>query len=128
MKTRERTDLCTHLHHDSSSNDVAHCTKVKVIFHFKVKVIFVRADGLQELGDVVGVQGAGLRGHAAGEVCVAYVSDALNEQKRSQKGLFVRSHSSQDKSQSKARLRFEILYLYKYIHRLTNKYTFQKEL
>lgn len=100
MKTQERADLCAHLHHDSSSNDVAHCAKVKVIFHFKVKVILVRADGLQELGDVVGVQGAGLRGHSAGEVSVAYMSDALNERKCSQKGLFVCSHSSKDNSQS----------------------------
>lgn len=79
MKTQEGIDLFTHLHHYGSSNDVTHCTKVKVIFHFKVKIIFVWADGLQKLGDVVGIQGAGLSGHSAGKVCVAYVSNSLNE-------------------------------------------------
>lgn len=54
MKTQEGLDLFTHLHHYSSSNGVTHCTKVKVIFHFKVKIIFVWADSLQrKLGDVV---------------------------------------------------------------------------
>lgn len=60
---------------------MTHCTKVKVVFHFKIKVIFVRADGLQELGDVVGIEGAGLSGHSAGKVCVADVSNSLREQK-----------------------------------------------
>lgn len=79
MKTQEAMDLSTHLHHYSPSNDVTHRAKVKIIFHFKVKIIFVGADGLQKLGDVVGIQGAGLSGHSAGEVCVAYVSNSLNE-------------------------------------------------
>lgn len=78
IKTQTGTDLFTDLHHYSSSNDMTHRTKVKVIFHFKIKIIFVRADGLQELGDVVGIQGAGLSSHAAGKVCVAYVSYSLN--------------------------------------------------
>ena len=86
------TDLFTYLHHYSSSNDVTHCTKVKVIFHFKIKIVFVRADGLQELGDVVGIQSAGLSGHSAGKVCVAYVSNSLNKQKYSQKGLLLNAH------------------------------------
>ena len=60
---------------------MTHCTKVKVVFHFKIKVIFVRADGLQELGDVVVIEGAGLSGHSAGKVCVADVSNSLREQK-----------------------------------------------
>lgn len=92
MKTQEGTSLLTYLHHYSSSNDMTHCTKVKVVFHFKIKIIFVRADGLQELGDVVGIQGAGLRGHSAGKVCVAYVSNSLHEQKYSQKGLILSVH------------------------------------
>lgn len=79
MKTQEGPHLCAYLHHHSPSDDMAHCAKVKVILHFKVKVFFVRADGLQELGDVVGIQRAGLRGHSAGQVCVADVRDALNE-------------------------------------------------
>lgn len=86
MKTQEETGLFPYLHHDSSSNDMTHRTKVKVIFHFKIKIIFVRADGLQELGDVVGIQGTGLRGHSAGKVCVADVSNPLHEQNYSQKG------------------------------------------
>lgn len=71
---------------------MTHCTKVKVIFHFKIKIVFVRADGLQELGDVVGIQGAGLSGHSAGKVRVAYVSNPLNKQKYSQKGLLLNAH------------------------------------
>lgn len=71
---------------------MTHCAKVKVIFHFKIKVIFVRADGLQELGDVVGIEGAGLSGHSAGKVCVAYVSHSLNEEKYSQKDPFPYAH------------------------------------
>lgn len=69
----------TYLHHHSSPDDVTHGTKVKIILHFKIKVILVRADGLQEFGDVVGVQCAGLRGHAAGEVRVADMSNSLKE-------------------------------------------------
>lgn len=58
---------------------MTHCTKVKIILHFKIKVIFVRADGLKEFGDVVGVQSAGLSGHPAGKVRIANMSNALNE-------------------------------------------------
>lgn len=69
----------TYLHHHSSPDDVTHGTKVKIILHFKMKVILVRADGLQEFGDVVGVQRTGLSGHAAGEVRVANMSNSLKE-------------------------------------------------
>lgn len=72
---------------------MTHGTKVKVIFHFKIKIVFVRADGLQEFGDIVGVQGAGLCGHPARKVCVAYMSNSLNEQNYSQKGLLPLAHS-----------------------------------
>lgn len=72
---------------------MTHGTKVKVIFHFKIKIVFVRADGLQEFGDIVGVQSTGLRGHPARKVCVAYVSNSLNEQNYSQKGLLPLAHS-----------------------------------
>lgn len=106
METQGSTDLCTHLHHHGSSDDVAHGAKVKVILHFEVEVVLVRADGLQELGDVVGVQGAGLRGHAAGQVCVTYVGHPLREPKRGQRGLCVCSPSFPDKPQSQARPRF----------------------
>lgn len=53
-----------------------------------MKIVLVGADGLQELGDVVGVQSASLSGHAAGEVCVANMSDSLNEKAYCHKGWF----------------------------------------
>ena len=62
------------------------CTKVKVILHFKVKIVLVRADGLQELSDVVGIESARLGGHPAGKVCVANMSDSLNEKAHCHKG------------------------------------------
>lgn len=50
---------------------------VELVFGLVVEVLLVWADGLQQLQDVVGVQRAGLRGHAAGQVCVADVGHSL---------------------------------------------------
>ena len=75
-----------YLHHHRSSNDETHRTKVKVILHLKVKIVLVGADGLQEFGDVVGIESACLSGHPAGKVCVADVSNSLSEKAYCHKG------------------------------------------
>ena len=46
-----------------------------------MEVVLIRADGLEQLQHVVGVQGAGLGGHAAGQVGVSNVCDALETKK-----------------------------------------------
>lgn len=67
----------SYLHDDRSSDNVVHGPVVKHVLDVEVKVILVWADGPQQLCDVVGVQSAGLCGHAAGQVCVANMSHSL---------------------------------------------------
>ncbi len=49
---------------------------VELVAGLKVEELFIGADGLQQLDDVVGVERAGLRGHAAGQIRVADVRHA----------------------------------------------------
>lgn len=55
------------------------CSIVKFLAGLVVEVLLVWTDGFQQLQDIVGVQSAGLCGHAAGQVGVTYVSDSLVE-------------------------------------------------
>lgn len=71
----------SYLHDDGSSDHVVHGPVVKRILDVQVKVLLVRADGTDQLGDVVGVQCAGLCGQTAGQVAVANVSHALRDKK-----------------------------------------------
>lgn len=66
-----------YLHDDGSSDHVVHGAVVEGFLDVQVEVVLVGADGAQQLGDVVGVQRAGLRGQATGQVGVADVSHAL---------------------------------------------------
>lgn len=75
---RGRGEERRHLHHQSSSDDVVQRSVVKGLLGLVVEVLLVRADGLQQLQHVVGVQRAGLCGHAAGQVGVANVRHALS--------------------------------------------------
>lgn len=52
-------------------------TIVEFILYVKEELLLVRADGLQELGDVIGIQCAGLGGHSAGKVRITYVCNSL---------------------------------------------------
>lgn len=54
-----------------------HGSIVKLILQSIVEVVLVRADGFQQLSNVVGVQCAGLCGHSAWQVCIADVSHTL---------------------------------------------------
>lgn len=56
---------------------MVHGPVVKLFLDIEVKVLLVRADGPHQLGDVVGVQGAGLCGQTAGQVCVANMCYSL---------------------------------------------------
>lgn len=56
---------------------MVHGAVVKGFFDVQVEVVLVGADGADQLGDVVGVQRAGLRGQTTGQVGVADVSHAL---------------------------------------------------
>lgn len=71
-----------YLHDDGSSDHVVHGPVVKRILDVQIKVLLVRADGTHQLGDVVGVQRAGLCGQTAGQVGVANVSHALRDKKQ----------------------------------------------
>lgn len=78
---RERhrtTSRMKHLHHNRPTDDVVNCSIVKFIFGLVVEVFLAGADGLQQLQDVIGVQGAGLGGHTAGQVCKADVRHSLS--------------------------------------------------
>ena len=67
----------TNLHDDGATDDVVHCAVAKRFLDIQEEVVFVRADGADEFGDVVGVEGAGLGGQAAGKVSVAHVDHTL---------------------------------------------------
>ena len=60
---------------------MGNCPVVKLISGLVMEVVLIRADGLEQLQHVVGVQGAGLGGHAAGQVGVSNVCDALETKK-----------------------------------------------
>lgn len=66
-----------YLHDDGSPDHVVHSAVVEGFLDVQVEVVLVGADGAQQLGDVVGVQRAGLRGQTTGQVGVADVSHAL---------------------------------------------------
>ena len=66
-----------YLHDDGAADDVVHGAVVKLLLHVEVEVVRAGADGADELGDVVGVQRAGLGGQAAGQVREAHVGHAL---------------------------------------------------
>lgn len=67
----------THLHNKSPTDDMIKCSIVKFFFGLIVEVFLVWANALQQLQYVVGIQSAGLGGHAAGQVCVANVRYTL---------------------------------------------------
>lgn len=50
----------SYLHDNRSSDNVIHGPIVELVFDIKVKVLLVRADRPDQLGDVVGIQSAGL--------------------------------------------------------------------
>ena len=66
-----------YLHDDGAPDYVVHGAVVELLLHVEVEVVCAGADGADELGDVVGVQRAGLGGQAAGQVCEAHVGHAL---------------------------------------------------
>lgn len=68
------------MHDDRSPNDVIHGPVVKRVLDVDEKVVLVGTDGPHQLGDVVGVQGAGLRGQTAGEIRVADVRHSLRRE------------------------------------------------
>lgn len=51
----------SYLHDNRSSDNMIHGPVVKLLLDIKVKVLLVGADGPDQLGDVVGIQSAGLR-------------------------------------------------------------------
>lgn len=65
---------------------------VKCILDFKMEVLLVRADCPHQLGDVVGVQSAGLCWQAAGQVCVADMSHPLNKDEKELFGIQSQRH------------------------------------
>lgn len=71
------------MHDDGSSDYVIHGPVIKHVLDVQVKVLLVGADGPYQLCDVVGVQGAGLRGQTAGQVRVADVGHALQTERGS---------------------------------------------
>lgn len=68
----------THLHDKGPTDDMVDCSIIKIICGLIVEVFLVWADGLQQLQHVVWIQSAGLRGHAARQVCVANVCYSLD--------------------------------------------------
>lgn len=71
----------SYLHDNRSSDNVVHGTIVEWFLDIKVKVLLVGADGPDQLGDVVGVQTAGLCRQTAGQVCVADMGHSLKNKK-----------------------------------------------
>jgi len=69
--------LQLYLHDDGPPDHMVHGAVVKLLLDVEVEVIGSGADGSDQLGDVVGVQRAGLGGQAAGQVGEAHVGHAL---------------------------------------------------
>lgn len=67
-----------HLHHHSPSDHMIQRAVIKLLLRLEVEELFVGADGLQQLDDVVGVKRAGLRGHLTGQIREADVRHALH--------------------------------------------------
>ena len=67
----------SYLHDNRSSDDVVHGPVVKHVLDIEVEVVLVGADGPHQLGDVVGVQSAGLCWQTARQVCVADMGHSL---------------------------------------------------
>lgn len=72
-----RPHYTAYLHNNGSPDDVIHGAVVKLFLYVQVEVLRVGADGPHQLGDVVGVQSAGLCRQTAGQVCVANMSHSL---------------------------------------------------
>lgn len=77
VKSHRKKKKEPHLHNKSPADDVIDCSVVELVLGLVVEVFLVGADGLQQLQHVVGIQGAGLGGQAAGQVGVADVCYAL---------------------------------------------------
>lgn len=79
LDARQRSEFIWvgHLHHHRASDHVIQRPVIELVAGLKVEELFVGADGLQQLDDVVGVESAGLCGHAAGQIRVADVRHAL---------------------------------------------------
>lgn len=69
--------MCTDLHDHSASNHMFQCAIVKLVHRLEVEELFIRADGLQQLQNIVGVQSAGLTGHSARQVSVTNMGHTL---------------------------------------------------
>lgn len=81
-KTRTHVHV-SYLHDNRASDNVIHGPKVKRVLHIKVKVLLVWTDGAQQFCDVVGVERAGLRGQAAGQVRVPNMGHTLRKREQS---------------------------------------------
>lgn len=75
--SRHQQQIKTHLHDKSPTDDMGNCSIVKFVCGLIVEIFLVGAYGLQQLQYVVGIQSAGLGGHAAGQVRVANVCYSL---------------------------------------------------
>lgn len=60
---------------------MVHCSVVEGVLHLEVEVLLVWADCTEELGDVIGVQGAGLSWKATRKICEANMGHALKKYK-----------------------------------------------
>lgn len=78
---KPRDPVHSYLHDNRSSDNVIHGSVVKNVLDVEEKVLLVWTDGPQQLGDVVGVQGAGLRWQTAGQVGVANVGHSLQKRR-----------------------------------------------
>lgn len=58
---------------------MVHRSVIEAVLHLEVEVLLVGTDRTDELGEVVGVQGAGLSWKATGKICVADMGHTLQD-------------------------------------------------